>query len=47
MIDRGEKPLTTKQGIPVADNQSFLTAGQRGPVLVKDVHLIEKQEMTL
>ncbi len=42
-----EKTLTTDQGIPVADNQDSLTAGQRGPALVQDVHLIEKQEMTL
>ena len=42
-----KKPLTTNQGVPVADNQNSLTAGQRGPVLLQDVHLIEKQEMTL
>ena len=37
-----KKTLTTNQGVPVADNQSSLTAGQRGPVLLQDVHLIEK-----
>ena len=37
-----KKTLTTNQGIPVADNQNSLTAGQRGPVLLQDVHLIEK-----
>ena len=42
-----KKPFTTKQGVPVADNQNSLTAGQRGPALLQDVHLIEKQEMTL
>ncbi len=42
-----KKTLTTEQGVPVADNQNPLTAGQRGPVLLKDVRLIEKQEMTL
>ena len=42
-----KKTLTTKQGVPVVDNQSSLTAGQRGPVLLQDVHLIEKQEMML
>ena len=41
-----KKTLTTNQGVPVADNQNIPTAGQRGPVLLKDVHLIEKQEMT-
>ena len=34
--------LTTAAGAPVADNQNSLTAGRRGPVLVQDVHLLEK-----
>ena len=34
--------LTTSAGNPVADNQNSLTAGKRGPVLLQDVHLIEK-----
>ncbi|MDD1757748.1 MAG: catalase, partial [Methanotrichaceae archaeon] len=34
--------LTTNQGVPVSDNQNSLTIGQRGPVLLQDVHLIEK-----
>lgn len=38
----GKKTLTTNQGVPVADNQNSLTAGQRGPVLLQDVHLVEK-----
>src|SRR5665647_153216 len=37
-----EKQLTTNQGVPVSDNQNSLTAGERGPVLLKDVHFIEK-----
>ena len=37
-----KKALTTNQGVPVADNQNSLTAGQRGPVLLQDVHLVEK-----
>jgi catalase len=41
------KTLTTDQGVPVSDNQNSLTAGQRGPAFLQDVHLIEKQEMTL
>jgi catalase len=36
------KHLTTNQGAPVSDNQSSLTIGERGPVLLQDVHLIEK-----
>ncbi len=36
------KCLTTNQGVPVSDNQNSLTIGQRGPVLLQDVHLIEK-----
>ncbi|MGD1055013.1 MAG: catalase [Nitrososphaerales archaeon] len=34
--------LTTNQGVPVPDNQSSLTVGERGPGLLQDVHLVEK-----
>ncbi len=34
--------LTTNAGCPIDDNQNSLTAGPRGPVLLQDVHLIEK-----
>ncbi|VAW09026.1 Catalase KatE, partial [hydrothermal vent metagenome] len=34
--------LTTESGAPVADNQNSQTAGQQGPVLIQDHHLIEK-----
>ncbi|HMC16324.1 MAG TPA: catalase [Albitalea sp.] len=34
--------LTTAAGIPVADNQNSISAGARGPLLLQDVHLIEK-----
>jgi catalase len=34
--------MTTQSGLPVADNQNSLTAGPRGPILIEDVHLIEK-----
>jgi catalase len=34
--------LTTTAGNPVPDNQNSLTAGERGPVLLQDVHLLEK-----
>src|SRR3972149_6173871 len=37
-----DKHLTTNQGVPVSDNQNSLTAGNRGLVLLQDVHLIEK-----
>jgi len=36
------KKLTTAFGIPVADDQNSITAGERGPVLMQDVHLLEK-----
>ena len=36
------KHLTTNQGVPVSNNQSSLTVGERGPVLMQDVHLVEK-----
>lgn len=34
--------LTTSWGAPVGDNQNSQTAGQRGPTLIQDVHLLEK-----
>jgi len=37
-----EKKLTTAAGIPVDDNQTSLTAGERGPTLLQDHHLLEK-----
>ena len=42
-----KKTLTTNQGVPVVDKQNSLTAGQRGPVLINEVHIIEKQDVTL
>jgi len=37
-----KKHLTTNQGVPISDNQNSLTVGERGPVLLQDVHFIEK-----
>ncbi len=34
--------LTTSFGAPVADDLNSMTAGQRGPALLQDVHLVEK-----
>ncbi|GAA5416440.1 vegetative catalase [Paraliobacillus ryukyuensis] len=36
------KNLTTASGAPVGDNQHSLTAGDSGPTLIQDVHLLEK-----
>lgn len=36
------KTLTRDTGAPVGDNQNSQTAGESGPVLLQDVHLIEK-----
>jgi len=33
-----DKTLTTASGIPVADNQNSLTAGERGPILMQDFY---------
>ena len=33
---------TTNTGAPVGDNQNSKTVGQNGPVLLEDIHLIEK-----
>lgn len=34
--------LTTNQGLPIADDQNSLKAGDRGPTLLEDFHLREK-----
>jgi catalase len=41
-VDSGGQVLTTNQGVPVADNQSSLKAGARGPALLEDFILREK-----
>jgi catalase len=41
-MPKKKKTLTTAFGIPVADDQNSMTAGARGPVLMQDVHLLEK-----
>ncbi|MEO6991813.1 MAG: catalase, partial [Candidatus Baltobacteraceae bacterium] len=48
MADRNGDPkrtpetLTSNFGAPIADNQNTLTAGNPGPALIADYHLIEK-----
>ncbi len=37
-----KKTLTTAAGIPVPDNQTTQTAGERGPMLLQDHYVIEK-----
>ena len=37
-----KKRMTTAFGIPVGNDQNSMTAGERGPVLIQDVHLLEK-----
>ncbi|MCZ2809746.1 MAG: catalase [Candidatus Bathyarchaeota archaeon] len=39
---REKKKLTTSFGAPVDDDQNSMTAGTTGPVLLQDVHLLEK-----
>jgi catalase len=41
-VDSGGRALTTNQGVPLADNQSTLKAGLRGPALLEDFILREK-----
>jgi len=41
------KTLTKDQWVAVADNHNSLTAGQGGPALLQDVHIIEKQARML
>lgn len=37
-----QTPMTTNTGAPVGDNQNSLTVGNSGPVLLEDIHLVEK-----
>lgn len=37
-----KKTLTTGFGRPVDDDQNSITAGEPGPILMQDVHLLEK-----
>jgi catalase len=39
-----KKILTTADGSLVADNQNSVTAGPRGPLLMQDVHLLERMQ---
>lgn len=41
-MPNNKRKLTTNFGRVVDDDQNSLTAGDRGPVLIQDVHLIEK-----
>ena len=41
-VDASDRPLTTNLGVPVADNQSSLKLGLRGPALLEDFVLREK-----
>ena len=41
-VDSTARPMTTNQGVPVADNQHSLKAGLRGPTLLEDFILREK-----
>src|SRR4029453_3157471 len=41
-VDSTNRSLTTNQGVPIADNQSSLKAGLRGPTLLEDFILREK-----
>lgn len=41
-MSNSRKDLTTASGAPVGDNQNSITAGNNGPTLIQDVHLLEK-----
>ena len=41
-VDSSGRPLTTNQGVAIADNQNSLKLGLRGPVLLEDFVLREK-----
>ncbi|MBA5638585.1 catalase [Duganella sp. LX20W] len=41
-VDSTDQPLTTNQGVPLADNQNSLKIGLRGPTVLEDFILREK-----
>ena len=41
-MKKNNKTLTSNFGSPVQNDQNSLTAGNQGPVLIQDVHLLEK-----
>lgn len=41
-MENKKKTLTTGFGMPVNDDLNSMTAGPKGPVLIQDVHLLEK-----
>lgn len=41
-MEKNRVTLTTNTGAPVANNQQSKTAGDRGPTLLEDYHLLEK-----
>jgi len=41
-VTKDKKRMTTSFGAPVDDDQNSMTAGVSGPVLLQDVHLIQK-----
>ena len=42
MKEKEKIQLTTQAGVPVADNQNILTAGERGPALLQNDLYMEK-----
>jgi catalase len=40
--EKKKKKYTTAWGAPVPDDQNSVTAGERGPILMQDVHLLQK-----
>ncbi len=41
-MESGKKILTTSTCAPVENNQHSQTAGERGPILLQDFHLLDK-----
>jgi catalase len=42
MVDKKRERMTTSSGSPVDDDQNSMTVGPRGPVLMQDIHLVDK-----
>jgi catalase len=41
-MPKSKKTFTNASGAPVSDDQNSVTAGERGPILIQDVHLLRK-----
>jgi len=41
-MEKNRKRMTTSSGMPIDNNQFSQIAGSKGPILLQDLHLIDK-----